>query len=120
MPLLIGNIIESIIRLSLGRDWLLDGMRRRAGVALHCLLLRNTDPPSRIARNRFFEPDFPLWIEMRRAFRSHPRRESFIQPEIVPPRHRHQIAEPLVGDFVGDDFINPLLCCDRRILRVEQ
>ena len=57
---------------------------------------------------------------MRRAFRSHPRRESFIQPEIVPPRHRHQIAEPLVGDFVGDDFINPLLCCDRRILRVEQ
>ena len=57
---------------------------------------------------------------MGRAFRSHPRGESFVQPKIVPPRHRYQITEPLVGDLVGDDFVNTLLRRDRRILRVEQ
>ena len=72
LPLLIGDVIERIIRLALARDRLLDRMRGRAGVAFHCLLLWNTDSPRRITRNRLFEPNFPLRIEMRRALRPHP------------------------------------------------
>ena len=78
LPLLIGNVIERIIRFSLSGDWLLDRVRGCPRVAFHCLLLRNTDPPSGIARNRLFEPDFPLRIEMRCTFRPHPRGESFV------------------------------------------
>ena len=29
--------------------------------------------------------------------------EGFVEPEVVPPAHGDEIAEPLVGDFVGDD-----------------
>jgi hypothetical protein len=32
--------------------------------------------------------------------RFHPRGEAFVQPQVVPPRHGDQIAEPLVRDFV--------------------
>ena len=32
----------------------------------------------------------------------HPRGEAFVQPELIPPRHGHQVAEPLVGHLVGD------------------
>ena len=43
------------------------------------------------------------------AFRPHPGSEPFVEPEIVPPRHGHEIAEPLVGDLVRDHFVNALL-----------
>src|SRR5437868_12197423 len=93
LPFLVGNVLKRIIRFPLGRDRLLDGVGGRAGVALHCLLLRDSDSPGRIARNRFLEPDFPLWIETGRTLASHPRGETFIQPEIVPPRHCDHITE---------------------------
>src|SRR5579883_3436878 len=32
-----------------------------------------------------------------------PGRERFIQPGVVPPRHRHQVAEPLMAQLVCRD-----------------
>ena len=47
------------------------------------------------------------------AFRPHPGSESFVEPEIVPPRHGDEITEPLVGHLVRDHFINALFGCTR-------
>ena len=33
----------------------------------------------------------------------HPAREAFVEPEVVPPRHGDEIAEPLVRHFVRED-----------------
>ena len=30
--------------------------------------------------------------------------ERFVEPEVVPPAHRHKVAEPHVGDLVEDDL----------------
>jgi len=57
---------------------------------------------------------------MRRALRSHPRSETFVEPKIIPPRHGYEIAEPLVRGLVRDHFINSLPRCDGRSLWVEQ
>jgi hypothetical protein len=46
---------------------------------------------------------------MIRRLRAHPRGEALIEPQVVPPRHRHQVAEPLVRDFVRDDAIDAFL-----------
>lgn len=35
--------------------------------------------------------------------------EPFVQPQVVPPSHRHQIPEPLVGQLVGHDHGHPLV-----------
>jgi hypothetical protein len=32
----------------------------------------------------------------------------FVEPQVIPPIHRHQIAKPSVGDFVGNDIRNEL------------
>ena len=39
----------------------------------------------------------------RDRLRRHPGREPFIEPQIVPPIHGDQVAEPLVRDFVRHD-----------------
>ena len=33
----------------------------------------------------------------------HERGKGFVEPEVVPPSHRNKIAEPHMGEFVGDD-----------------
>lgn len=35
--------------------------------------------------------------------------ETFVQPDDIPPVHSHQITEPLVGQFVRDNFRYELL-----------
>ena len=48
----------------------------------------------------------------------HPRGEAFVQPEIVPPGHGDEVAEPLVGGLVGvdlEDRLAPRLAGDRRV-----
>ena len=42
-----------------------------------------------------------------------PRGEALVELEIVPPRHRHQIPKPLMGELVGDDDADPLLLLPR-------
>ena len=57
---------------------------------------------------------------MRRAFRAHPGSESFVEPEIVPPSHGHEITKPLMRDLVCKHFIDILLGLGRRVFRVKQ
>ena len=54
-------------------------------------------------------PELPFRIESVGCFKAHPGCEALVQPERVPPFHGHQIAEPLVGDFMRDDFGDALL-----------
>ena len=47
----------------------------------------------------------------------HPRREGLVQPDVVPPRERHVVAEPLVRHLVGVDRGLDALELDRLLLR---
>ena len=49
-----------------------------------------------------------------------PRSESFVEPDVVPPLHRHEIAEPLMRDFVRDDARNLLARSERRALGIDE
>ena len=48
----------------------------------------------------------------------HERGERLVEPDAVPPLHRHEVAEPHVGDLVGDDVGDPLELGVRRRCRV--
>eukprot|EP01051_Picozoa_sp_SAG22_P007488 SAG22_NODE_529_length_9428_cov_2.691178_5_plen_154_part_00 len=50
----------------------------------------------------------------------HPGREALVEPEIVPPFHRDQVAEPLVGQLVRHDRADPLLLARRGLVGVDQ
>ena len=95
-------------------------MGGRTRVAFHRRFFPDAMTPGRIARRRLAQPHFPVRIEFRRDLRAHPRREPFVEPEIVPPRHRDEIAEPHVGRLVRDHFVDALLGFARRFLRIEQ
>ena len=53
-------------------------------------------------------------------FVAHPRGERLVEPEVVPPFHRHEVAEPHVRHLVRDHFQYPLLRLRGRVLRVIQ
>ncbi len=48
-------------------------------------------------------PDPPLRIEVRRRLGLHPGGEALVEPQVVPPAHGDEVAEPLVRDLVRDD-----------------
>ncbi len=50
----------------------------------------------------------------------HERGERLVQPDAVPPSHRDQVAEPHVGEFVGDDVDDELALALGAGGRVEQ
>ena len=53
------------------------------------------------------------------TFAPHPGREPFIEPEIVPPRHRHQVPKPHVRHLMRKHFINILLRLAGGTFRIE-
>ena len=63
-------------------------------------------------------PHLPLRIEVVDRLVAHPRCERLVEPEVVPPLHRHEVAEPHVRHLVRDDFQYPLLRLRRGVLRV--
>ena len=50
----------------------------------------------------------------------HPGRERLVEPQVVPPHHRDQVAEPLVRELVGDHLRDALLHVERCGGRIEQ
>ena len=50
----------------------------------------------------------------------HERGERLVQPDAVPPAHRDEVAEPHVGQLVGDDVGDELLLALRRRRRVDE
>ncbi len=72
------------------------------------------------ARDREGIPPLPFGLPGIHRRHLHERREGFIQPEPVPPGHRHQIPEPHMGVFVGHDVGDPLHLRMRRAVPVDQ
>src|SRR5437764_3513994 len=120
LALFVSDIIERAVGFRFRCDALLDRVRSRTRVALHRGLLGDPGAPGRIARHTSSQPDFPLRVEMRRAFAAHPRREPFVEPEIIPPGHGHQIAKPLVRHFVREYLVDNLFRFRRRVFRIKQ
>ena len=63
-------------------------------------------------------PDAPVRVIMIHDAITEIRGKAFIQPQIFPVRRGDQIAEPLVHDFMGDDFTDsalPGFRCNARI-----
>ncbi len=116
----VGDVVKGAVRLRLVRDRLLDRVSCRSCIAFHGQFLGDAGAPRRIARNIVLQPDFPLRIETRGAFRSHPGGKTFVEPEIVPPRHGHEIAKPLMRGLVRDHFVNALPRRGGRFLGIEK
>src|SRR4029450_12434894 len=72
----IRDIVKGAVGFGFCGNALLNWMGGSSGITLHGLFFRDNPPPSRVTRNEFLEPDFPLRIEMRGAFRSHPGSEA--------------------------------------------
>src|SRR5205823_1993325 len=85
-------------------------MSGRSSVAFHCCFFGNSDTAGRIPREFLAQPDFPLWIKVCCAFGAHPRGKSFVEPKIIPPSHRYQVAEPLVRHFMCENLVDILPC----------
>src|ERR1700745_3227275 len=81
----VGDIVKGTVCFRLICDGLLDRVRCRSCIAFHFQFLGNASASSWVARSIFLEPDFPLRIEMRGAFRAHPGSKAFVEPKIVPP-----------------------------------
>ena len=91
----------------------------RSCVTFHRLFPGDTNAPRGIARQISSQPNLPLRIEIRGAFRAHPGGEPFVEPQIVPPGHRHKIAEPLMRHLVREHFVDVLLRLRRGIFRIK-
>src|SRR5205807_958138 len=116
----VSDIVESGVGFGFSRDRLLDRMSSRSRIAFHRYFFGNSDTPARIPREFPAQPDFPLWIKMRGAFGTHPRCKSFIEPQVVPPSHRYQVAKPLVRHFVRENLVDILLCFRGGTFRIKQ
>ncbi len=57
--------------------------------------------------------DVPLGMHRSDGLVLHPGGEAFVEPDVVPPLHGHQVAEPLVRHFVRDDDGDFCLGVDR-------
>ena len=71
-------------------------------------------------------PRVGIGLEVRQRLRGHERGEALLEPEVVEPAHRHQVAEPLVRRLVqdGGEPAEPArqggaLAKDEAVLRVE-
>src|SRR2546425_3881137 len=61
-------------------------------------------------------PDRPLWIGPVHYLVGHEGREAFVKPEVIPPFHRDEIAEPHVSNLVRDHLSDALLRRGARVL----
>src|ERR1700741_2189183 len=72
LALLVRYIVEGPVGFGLSRNRLLDRMSGRSRIAFHRCFLGDSDTAARIPRGFPPQPDFPLRIKMRGAFRTHP------------------------------------------------
>jgi hypothetical protein len=108
--LLVSDGIECFRGLSGRRHGLPNRARGVEAIDVHRLQRVARGGKARVERRFPLVDDFAL----------HPRGKAFVQPEVVPPRHGHQIAEPLMGELVGDDDRLAALGGRGRMGRVEQ
>jgi len=63
-------------------------------------------------------PDIEFWQTVIDAQVLNPRSEAFVQPQVCPPFHGYNVAEPLMGQLVADHNRYCLLGDQRRVFRV--
>src|SRR2546425_4059524 len=105
--LAIADLIEQFLDLFWGTDLGLDGM---------CALQSVSGHGSTGAVLDEVLPDLPLWIGPVDYLVGHEGREALVEPEIVPPFHSDEIAEPHVSNLVRDYLSNALLSRGARVL----
>ncbi len=66
------------------------------------------------------EPDIPFGMKGVNCHVLHKCRKTFVQPKIIPPFHGHQITEPHMRQFVGDNGGNILAATDTGGLRISE
>ena len=81
---------------------------------------QGVDAERRLIFERLVDRDVPFRLPGRERQIRHPGGEAFVQPEIVPPPHRDEIAEPLVRHLVREHGRDVLARGDRRVSRVGQ
>ena len=116
----VSDVVERAVCFRFVGDGLLNRVSCRCCVAFHGNFFGDSRAACRVPLNIFRKPDFPIRIEMRTAFAAHPGREPFVKPKIIPPRHCHQVAEPLVRCLVRDHFVNALARGGGRFLWIEK
>ena len=65
-------------------------------------------------------PHLPFRESPIHRFSSHPRGKTFVQPQVIPPLHSHQIPKPHMGHFVGYHLGHPLPGAGRGVGCVHQ
>ena len=110
LALLVGDAVEGLVGGLRGRHVLHHGVRGGERIEAHGFL----------AHRDGAEPVVPFRMDVldRAAFQ--PGGEALAQPQVVPPPHRHQVAEPLVCDLVSYDGKDALARGLGRNRRVEQ
>src|SRR5450432_4278534 len=86
-----------------------NALKMSSSLAIGCRIMRavpRSSAPS-AAPHDVVELRAPVRIDLGQDLVLHPGRERLVEPEVVPPRGRDQIAEPVVRDLV------------RRVRRVE-
>src|SRR2546425_9612429 len=61
-------------------------------------------------------PDLPFWISSVGGLEVHEGGEALVQPQIVPPFHRHQISKPHVSNLMSDHMSHRFPRPDTRVL----
>ena len=104
--LAVGDRIEGFVDLRIGRDRLMNCPPGDQGVGVH-----RGEPLGQCPG-----PDVERWAPFVADPKAHPVGETFVEPDIVPPRRGHQIAEPLVRQLVADDHAEPALLPGRGLI----
>ena len=110
LALAVGDDVEHRHRLGLVGDRLLDRMGGAARILAHGGLLGAAA----------VEPGLPVRMQRLGGLGLHPAREALVEPDVVPPRHGDEIAEPLVRHLVRDDAEDAALRVARARRRIEQ
>ena len=108
--LLIGDGVKRLVHLIDGGDLLHDRVGGLERVEAHRPLAAIDARQQR----------FPFRVQLVSDLGRHPARKTFVQPEIVPPGHGDEIAEPLVRHFMRGHFIDGALGLFRGEARIDQ
>ncbi len=110
LPLDVSDRVEGGHRLGFVRDGMLDRVSRALGVFGHRALLAG------IA----VEPGLPIRVQVLAGFGLHPARKALVEPNVVPPRHGDEIAEPLMRHLMSEDGKDAASRIGRIARRIEQ
>ena len=86
---LIGDIVKCIFDVVVRENFLPHLSRTDQFIGIH----------SALVIVQFVDVHFPFGAVFIHNFVGHPGGKSFIQPGVIPPRHRDQVAEPLMGQL---------------------